>query len=72
MVSNKDLGNKLPYELVTESDEDMHLLMRLLGFSTTPADKVNLLNNNHMLSSFGLYILSSFAILLIHFPVKPL
>ena len=24
MVSNKDLGNKSPYELVTEADEDMH------------------------------------------------
>lgn len=36
------LGDKSPYELVTEDDEDMHLLMKLLGLSPIPADEVNL------------------------------
>ena len=35
MVSNKDLGNKSPYELVTEADEDMHLLKVYIGFNPT-------------------------------------
>ena len=36
------LGNKSPYELVTDDDEDMHRLMNLLGLSPIPADEINL------------------------------
>lgn len=36
------LGNKSPYELVAEDDEDMHRLMDLLELSPIPADEVNL------------------------------
>lgn len=39
------LGNKSPYELVAEDDEDMHRLMNLLRLSPIPADEVNLKKN---------------------------
>lgn len=36
------LGDRTPYELVTDDDEDMHRLMNLLGLYPIPADEVNL------------------------------
>ena len=36
------LGNKSPYELIPNDDDDMHRLMKLLDLSPIPADDVNL------------------------------
>ncbi len=36
------LNNKSPYDLVSEDDEDMHFLMRLLGLHKIPANEVSL------------------------------
>ncbi len=36
------LNNRSPYELVSDKDEDMRLLMKVLGLHSIPADEVNL------------------------------
>ncbi len=36
------LGNKSPYELVADDDEDMQELLRLLKMDHIPADEVHL------------------------------
>ena len=36
------LGNKAPYELIADDDEDMHELMSLLEMDIIPADEVHL------------------------------
>ena len=36
------LNNKSPYELISDNDEDMHFLMKLLGLHPVPPDEVNL------------------------------
>ena len=36
------LGNKSPYEMVEDDDEDMHELMFLLEMDPIPADEVHL------------------------------
>ena len=36
------LDNKSPYDLISEDDEDMHRLMKLLDLKPIPADEVNL------------------------------
>ena len=39
------LDNKSPYDLISEDDEDMHRLMKLLDLKPIPADEVNLTKN---------------------------
>ena len=39
------LNNKSPYELVSDNDKDMKLLMRVLGLHPIPDDDVNLKPN---------------------------
>ena len=36
------LNNLSPYEMISEDDEDMHRLMKLLDLKPIPADEVNL------------------------------
>ena len=33
------LGNKSPYELITDDDDDMHRLMKILNLNQIPADE---------------------------------
>ena len=44
------LGNKSPYELITDDDEDMRELMALLEMDPIPADEVHLKPNLFKLS----------------------
>ena len=39
------LGNKAPYELINEDDEDMWALFRLLKMDLIPPDEVHLMPN---------------------------
>ena len=41
-VKRPSLGNKAPYELIADDDEDMHELMYLLEMDLIPADEVHL------------------------------
>ena len=41
-IKRPSLGNKSPYELVADDDEDMHELMYLLEMDPIPADEVHL------------------------------
>ena len=41
-IKRPSLGNKSPYELVADDDEDMHELMCLLEMDPIPADEVHL------------------------------
>ena len=36
------LNNMSPYELISDKDREMHLLMKILGLKKIPADEVNL------------------------------
>ena len=36
------LNNMSPYELISDKDREMHLLMKILGLKKVPADEVNL------------------------------
>lgn len=42
-IKRPELGNKSPYELVEEDDEDFHELMRLLKMYLIPPDEVHLM-----------------------------
>ena len=41
-IKRVKLGNKAPYELVDEKDEDMQILMKVLKMHLIPADEVHL------------------------------
>ena len=41
-IKRQSLGNKSPYELITDDDEDMHDLMFLMEMDPIPADEVHL------------------------------
>ena len=36
------LNNRSPYDLISDNDSNMHLLMKVLGLHPIPADEVNL------------------------------
>lgn len=42
-IKRPGLGNKSPYELVEEDDEDFHELMRQLKMHLIPPDEVHLM-----------------------------
>ena len=41
-IKRQSLGNKSPYELIADDDEDMHDLMFLMEMDPIPADEVHL------------------------------
>ena len=41
-IKRVKLGDKAPYELVDEKDEDMQILMKVLKMHLIPADEVHL------------------------------
>ena len=41
-IKRPSLGNKAPYELIADDDEDMHALMFLMEMDLIPADEVHL------------------------------
>ena len=44
-IRRPGLGNKSPYELINEDDEDMHALFALLKMDIIPPDEVHLTSN---------------------------